>query len=226
MTVHYLRTQLLLGELFRRRHQTRGDRRQLFGLVPEHNLEAVAVHDGVGSGVLVWTVTNCLLKHGEILRRDGLGEGQLLGHHFRHAHLLDTEVGVRRDDGPAGEVHTLPHHVQSEDAVLLLQNLTTGEQGLVKHGEGGKRRTCHKIEHQPGKQYLDVKRQTLKMNRKRACNDSDVTQNGTRRLETLSATRRYLSMIDRVNFWASSFGISSHIAPHTKSKPNQPSDYQ
>ena len=38
----------------------------------------------------------------------------------RHAYLVDMQVGVWRDDGTGGEIHTLTHEVTSDSALLPL----------------------------------------------------------------------------------------------------------
>ncbi len=67
---------------------------------------------------------------------DALGVRQVLGHELRHRHLVDAQVGVRRDDGAAGEVDSFPRKVASEAALLSLQALAEAPRGLTIAGLG------------------------------------------------------------------------------------------
>ena len=54
---------------------------------------------------------------------DGLGVRQLGGKHKWDAYLVGVDVGVRRDDRARRVVDPLTHHVLTEQALFLLQQL-------------------------------------------------------------------------------------------------------
>lgn len=61
-----------------------------------------------------------------------LGVGELLGEAKGDADLGGSEVGVGGDDGAAGVVDPLAHHVLAEEALLLLQHLHASREGEGK----------------------------------------------------------------------------------------------
>lgn len=62
----------------------------------------------------------------DVKRRDDLREGHVSSDGAGHAHLVDLQVGVGRDDGSGREVHALPHQVSSHSAFFPLQPLFDG----------------------------------------------------------------------------------------------------
>ena len=57
--------------------------------------------------------------------------------HLRKADLVDGEVGIGRDDGAAGEVDPLAHHVHPEDARLSLNQLLEAPTDRVRRRRRG-----------------------------------------------------------------------------------------
>ncbi len=71
----------------------------------------------------VGPVENSLLELREVPVRDGLRVVELLGEHLGDADLVGVDVRVGRDDGASREVHSLPHHMLTKQALLLFQQL-------------------------------------------------------------------------------------------------------
>lgn len=96
----------------------------LLASAPELQVNPATLGDyEVGPGVLVLAVEYELLHVLEVVLVDSLGEGEYLGHVERHDHLLNFDVGVGRDDGPAREVDSFATEVASETAMLTLESL-------------------------------------------------------------------------------------------------------
>lgn len=53
------------------------------------------------------TIEHALTQHVHVVLSDSVREGEDLSHQLGHAHLIHTQVGVRRDDCAATEVNTL-----------------------------------------------------------------------------------------------------------------------
>ena len=68
--------------------------------------------------------------HLDIVGGHALRVGQAHGKVGGDADLSSAQVGVGGDDGAAGEVDALPHHVLAEQALLLLQRLPDALQGV------------------------------------------------------------------------------------------------
>ncbi len=56
-------------------------------------------------------------------RCDEFWECQILSDGAWNSHLVDAEVGIRRDDGTTREVDALPHQVASDSPLFSLQSL-------------------------------------------------------------------------------------------------------
>lgn len=54
---------------------------------------------------------------------DAFGVGEDGGHVDGHPNLVDGQIGIRRDDRAAREIHALAGQVSSEAALLALQPL-------------------------------------------------------------------------------------------------------
>ena len=100
-------------------------------LVLQVDEEALVVLQVARAGVGVAAVDHQLAQHLHVVRRHRLGVAQLARELQRHAHLVRVDVGVRRDDGPRGEVHALAHQVGAEQALLVLQQLADAARVLV-----------------------------------------------------------------------------------------------
>mmetsp|Transcript_10070 Transcript_10070/g.31758 ORF Transcript_10070/g.31758 Transcript_10070/m.31758 type:complete len:430 (+) Transcript_10070:3040-4329(+) len=89
--------------------------------VPQVRHRAVGTHDVVGARVLLRAATHQRVQLLVVPPRHALGEGQAACNADRHAHLVDAQVGVRRDDGAARKVDALAHQVAAHAPVLALQ---------------------------------------------------------------------------------------------------------
>ena len=82
--------------------------------------------DALCAGVLVGAGLDEALELADVERVDVLGDGECNGDGDRHAHLVDVEVGVRRDNSAPAEVHALSHEVSAHPPLLALQALRDG----------------------------------------------------------------------------------------------------
>ena len=58
-----------------------------------------------------------------IERCDYFRKGQVLGNRTWHAHLIDTQIRVRSDDGTCRKIHSFSHEVATDTPLLALQPL-------------------------------------------------------------------------------------------------------
>ena len=57
----------------------------------------------------------------QVERRDDFGECEILGNGSWHAHLVDTEIRIRRDNRTSREIHSFPHQITPNSAFFTLQ---------------------------------------------------------------------------------------------------------
>lgn len=71
------------------------------------NRNYVAIHAGAARTATL-TVQHALTQHVHVMLCDSVREGEDLSNQLGHAHLVHTQVGIRRNDCAATEVDTLP----------------------------------------------------------------------------------------------------------------------
>mmetsp|Transcript_11636 Transcript_11636/g.39767 ORF Transcript_11636/g.39767 Transcript_11636/m.39767 type:complete len:267 (-) Transcript_11636:661-1461(-) len=99
---------------------------RLLSGVAEVDARAVRANNVQGPGVFAGPIVHEGLEHLHVEGRDDLRVGERLRDGPRHAHLVDGQVWVRRDDRARGEVHALAHEIAADAAVLALEALRDG----------------------------------------------------------------------------------------------------
>lgn len=104
--------------------------------VSEHEVlfeAAVALRHIVRARVDIAPVLYCLMDFLDIEHCDALWVGKDLGYPLGDRDFVDTQVGVRGNDGAIGEVNALPGQIAPKAALLPLEPLTESTNGFLAH---------------------------------------------------------------------------------------------
>ena len=89
-------------------------------LVTKIREEALLVLNITSTGIGVTTVHHQFAQHLHVIRGYRLGVTQLLGKAERNSNLVCIDVGIGSNHRTSGKVHTLSHHIHTEQSFLVL----------------------------------------------------------------------------------------------------------
>ena len=118
-------------------HLVPGLQHRLHVRLREVEAQAVVADDVARAWQLRWPVLDELLQLVDVEGSDDLGVGERGRDGARHAHLVDGEVRIGRDDGARREVDALAHEVAADAALLALQPLRDRLERAARTRGGG-----------------------------------------------------------------------------------------